>query len=246
MRVLVTGAAGAIGRVVCPELIAQGYAVRGFDRTAPPGDLPHVLGDLTDELALAKAMVGIDAVVHLAATPDHADFVDDLLPNNVVGSYRLFEAARVANVRRVVFASTGRVASALDATPAGRPITVADGYHPGDFYALTKCCAELMAEMYAWRHGMSFISARLGWFVRNRKEAELMQSHPNLHDIYLSHRDAVAFFVGALAAGPVAFERLFVTSLNGGASRFDLEPTRVVTGYEPRDTWPEGSSWGEG
>jgi uronate dehydrogenase len=246
MRVLITGVAGSIGRRVAVELTRHGHAVSGFDRVLAPEGLPHVVGELTDARALAEAVRGVEAIVHLAATPDRADFVEDLVPNNIVGAYHLFEAARLANVRRVVFASSARVATALDAGLRGRPISVDDGYHPGDFYALTKCCGELMAQMYSEKHGIAVICARIGWFVRDTREARELGGLPHLQDIYLSHRDALSFFVAALAGESVGFERLFVTSYNGGKSRFDLEPGRRVIGYEPRDTWPEGSSWEDG
>jgi nucleoside-diphosphate-sugar epimerase len=245
MRVLVTGASGAIGRRVCAELLRSGHAVRGFDRSALAfADFPHVVGELTDAGALASAVVDVDAIVHLAATPDRAAFVEDLVPNNIVGSYRVLEAARAANVGRVVFASSARVASPLDEEKP-RAITVEDGYRPGDFYALSKCCGELLAEMFARQHGITVVCARIGWFVRDRREAELIESLPHLHDIYLSHRDALSFFVAALAADITGFHQLFVTSKNGGKPRYDLGPTARLLGYEPRDTWPEGWSWEE-
>jgi hypothetical protein len=61
--------------------------------------------------------------------------------------------------------------------------------------------------------------------------------------IYLSHDDALEFFARAVEADNVPFAALFVVSKNGGRALFDVEPTRTLLGFEPRDTWPEGSSW---
>ena len=88
-QVLVTGAAGAIGRSVCRELIARGHRVRGFDRVAPPKTIEGLtdmrLGDLEDHEAVNDAVAGVGAVIHLAAKPDEADFKNELLGPNVGG-----------------------------------------------------------------------------------------------------------------------------------------------------------------
>ncbi len=80
--VLVTGSAGRIGRAVCAELIARGHRVRGFDRIPSPALADAVVGDVVSPADLARALDGMDTAVHLAATPDEADFLTCLLPNN--------------------------------------------------------------------------------------------------------------------------------------------------------------------
>src|SRR6516225_3861642 len=108
-KVLVTGSAGRIGQAVVTELQARGLPVRGFDRVPTPGLADAVVGDLSDATALRRAAEGVGALVHLAATPDDADFLTELLPNNIVGVYHVLEAARRAGVRRLVLASSGQV-----------------------------------------------------------------------------------------------------------------------------------------
>jgi nucleoside-diphosphate-sugar epimerase len=94
--VLVTGSTGRIGRAVCAELRGRGHRVRGFDRLPsattgePAGD--QVTGDLARPDDLARAMAGMETVVHLAATPDEDDFLTRLLPDNVVGLYHVRSA----------------------------------------------------------------------------------------------------------------------------------------------------------
>src|SRR5476651_2505033 len=79
--VLVTGSAGRIGKAVVVELQARGRPVRGFDRVPTPGLADHVVGEITDRTALDRAMAGVTALVHLAATPDDVDDVlKDLFP----------------------------------------------------------------------------------------------------------------------------------------------------------------------
>src|SRR5260370_40762255 len=83
ITVLVTGSAGRLGRAAVRELKARGHTVRGFDRGPTPGADQSIVGDITDGAALRRAAGGAAALGHLAATPAHADFLPDLLPNHV-------------------------------------------------------------------------------------------------------------------------------------------------------------------
>jgi len=187
-------------------------------------------------------MRGIETVVHLAATPDRADFLTDLVPNNIAGTYNVYEAAAAAGVRRVVYASTARVASGVRPDPSESPISAADGLWPLVLYALTKCCGELMGRIYE-RRGLSVICARIGWYPRNRGEVQRMAQSEWGRRVYLSHRDAVHFFRRAVEAPSVPFVQLFVSSRNDDASAFDLEAAKAAIGYQPIDSFPEGSSF---
>src|SRR5436309_14732346 len=81
--VLVTGSSGRIGRAVVAELQARGRPVRGFDRVATPGQPDTVIGTLTSEADVARAMQGVAAVVHVAATPEDDDFLKEIVPNHI-------------------------------------------------------------------------------------------------------------------------------------------------------------------
>src|SRR5690242_18831288 len=107
--VLVTGSAGRIGRAVVRELLAQGHRVRGYDLRPTPFVQQSLVGNLNDVAKINEAMNGVDTLIHLAATPDDADFLSELVPNNIVGVYHVFEAARAARVKRLILASSGQV-----------------------------------------------------------------------------------------------------------------------------------------
>ena len=109
ISVLVTGAAGRVGQAACEALLARGHLVRAFDIRKSPGVDDARVGDLSDLSQISNATAGIDVVVHLAATPDEDDFMDKLLPNNIIGTYNVLESARQAQVGRVILASTGQV-----------------------------------------------------------------------------------------------------------------------------------------
>ena len=119
MKVLVTGGAGYIGSVLVRQLLAKGYHVRAIDNLNFGGDaLIDVMqhpnfefykGDVRNADDVKKALVGIDAVAHLAAIvgdPACKKYADDANSTNWDGSVALFDAAEAAGVKRFVFAST--------------------------------------------------------------------------------------------------------------------------------------------
>ena len=88
--ILVTGSSGRIGQAVVKELLTRGHKVRGFDRVPTPGLADMLIGTLTSEADIARAMRGVHTVIHLAATPDDADFLAEIVPNNIIGVYHDF------------------------------------------------------------------------------------------------------------------------------------------------------------
>jgi uronate dehydrogenase len=238
--VLVTGSAGRIGQAVVRELKARGRAVRGFDLVPTPGADDSVVGDLTDATAVRRAVAGAEALVHLAATPDDDDFLTKLLPNNIVGVYHVFEAARLAGVRRVVLASSGQVVWWQRFTgplPIGPDVPPT----PRGWYAATKLFQEAAGRAFADGQGLSVIAARLGWVPRTRAHAEELARTDWGQDVYLSPGDAGRFFACAVAAPPgLRFAVVYACSRPVRTEVYDLRPAKELLGYEPQDTWPEG------
>lgn len=149
--VVVSGAAGFIGRSLCAHFAASGRPHRRIVCTLPPagsmGGEFFALGDLaaTPEARLAAAVEGADAVVHLAG---RAQVGDETAPAaaaamhlaNVVATERLARAAARAGVRRFVLASTIKVHG--EASAPGRPLHADAPYAPQDAYAQSKVDAE--------------------------------------------------------------------------------------------------------
>lgn len=236
-----TGAAGAIGKAVAPALGQRGHAVRGFDRLPMPHLADAVVGNLTERAAVARAMAGVDVVLHLGAYRNDAGFMDVLLEPNVIGLHHVCDAAQEAGVQRLVLASTIQVVAGFGRYDA--PIRVTDGPRPTNHYALTKVWAELMGDMMARCHAMSVINVRVGWFARNQTIARRIQRSERGPNIYLSHSDAQRFFIRCVESPmPAAGEcvTVFATSQPQTAPPVDLAPARDVLGYEPHDIWPQG------
>lgn len=239
--VLVTGSAGRIGQAVVKELTARGWLVRGFDRVATPGCADCVVGDITDQATVKRAVQGVHCLIHLAATPDDVDdFVNDLVPNNVIGVYRVMEAARAAGVRRLILASSGQVVW-WQRMNGPLPVRVNDPPTPRSWYAATKMFQEGAGRAFAEAFGMSVLAVRLGWCPRSREQVQEILRSPWAPDVYLSPADAGRFFACAVAsAEPVRFALVYATSRPQQSATYDLSPAKDLLGYEPRDQWPQG------
>jgi len=248
-HVLITGAGGAIGRVACTHLLAAGHQVHSFDIGPGPEGVPHTFGSLSDAWRLNEAAQGCDTMIHLAATPDMADMVTDLVPNNIIGTWNALETARKLNMRRVVLASTIRVVSGLH--KQGRdPITIADGYSTHDAYALSKVMVEEMGRHAHQRHGMSIVCARFAWFLRTPRSAiefsDMRERDPATGDRwYLSHDDCGRFLVAAVEHPDVTFAPVFVVSHNNGNHATDCVESGKAVGWTPQDSWPQGTPFAE-
>jgi dihydroflavonol-4-reductase len=136
MRALVTGATGFVGAAVARALVREGWQVRalarpGSDRRniqALPVDVSE--GNLADRPSLERALVGCEALFHVAAdyrlgAPDPRQ----LYETNVDGTRNILEASRQAGVRRVVYTSSvATVGIPADGSPGSEdtPVGVAD------------------------------------------------------------------------------------------------------------------------
>ena len=162
-RILITGAAGQIGKALAPRparlLSAHSPARRcaAWRRRKQRGSSS---GRHPRHAALEKATAGIDCVVHLAGQSTEAAW-EKVLPLNIEGCYNVFEAARRSGVKRIVFASSNhaigfhRRERFIDNTVLPRPDTR---------YGVSKVFGEALGRLYADKYGMSVACLRIGTF----------------------------------------------------------------------------------
>ena len=189
-----------------------------------------IVGDIQNFDALRRACEGVSAVIHLAAISDEADFHSKLLPVNVAGTYNVFEAARQAGVKRVIFASTGQVI--LNYGRETR-VTVDMPPRPSTVYACTKIFGESLARWYSETHAMQMLVIRLCYFRAYEDPLLRLPDHEMQYD-WCSPRDLTQLLVKCLHSD-LKFGIFFGISNNAKGGQWDLSNGRELLGYEPQD-----------
>ena len=238
--VLVTGSAGRIGQAVVRELIARGKTVRGFDVVPTPAVADHLVGSVSDAGLVRRAVHGVSAIVHLAATPDDDDFHTKLLPNNIVGTYEVLEAARRPTWAGWCWRARGRSSGGSGS--------------PGRCRSATTCSRRRAAGMRRrsvswrgpagrWPRRTSGASSRSGWAgARGRRSRPARSPSPTGRAMCTS---APATPAGSSPA-PSMRRRTSATrwcthAANPSGARSTTRNRRDGSpGTKPRDTWPQG------
>jgi len=162
---LITGVAGFLGSHLADALLARGDRVRGFDNLSTgkvsnvPSEVDFIEGDLADAAAVARACVGVDAILHQGALPSVPRSVLDPRPShlaNIDGTFNLLEGARAAGVKRVLYAASS---SAYGNQP-GLPRVETMVPQPIAPYPVQKLAGELYMQSYARCYAMETVCLR--------------------------------------------------------------------------------------
>jgi uronate dehydrogenase len=223
-RVLITGAAGRLGRVLRagltkPDRILRLVDVVDLGAALINEELYRV--DATDLEAVLPLMDGVDVVLHLAAYPEEASW-ERIFPLNYALTYTVLEAAHRAGVKRFVFASSVQavgfhsLAETIDHTARPRP----SGY-----YGVSKVSGEALASVYADKHGMSVGCVRVASFEARPTDVRMLST-------WLSHEDGVHLFERCIQAPDHHHYVVYGVSAN---ARARIDNSNVAwLGYEPR------------
>ncbi len=225
-RVLLTGAAGRIGRMLRQGLRGRYPLLRLTDRfeMEPPGPGEEVvLANLENFHEIDAAMEGIDTVVHMGGKAEEGTW-EVVHESNILGAYNTFEAARKHHVRRFVFASSLHVVGyyrrdqVIDATVPPRP---------DSRYGAAKVFGEALGRLYADKHAMSVICQRIGSFQERPLNERMLAT-------WISHRDMLQLTRVCIEAPlDVHFEIVYGRSDN--TRSFWDNSTAERLGYRPED-----------
>lgn len=167
MRLLITGGCGFVGTNLIASLSGRDdYEIRVLDNESlgsydsiEPFGVDFIKGDLLDAAALEQSVQNVDAVVHLAADTRVMDSIENPehnFENNVIGTFRLLQAARKAGVRRIVNASTGGAILGEVPPPVHEEMPPA----PTSPYGASKLAAEGYCSAFGASYGLPTASLR--------------------------------------------------------------------------------------
>lgn len=243
MRIAVTGGSGKLGRTVVRELRAAGDEVVNLDATGERGP-GYVKVDLTDYGQTLDAILGVDdqhggfdAIVHLAAIPAPGILSDAAtFHNNIRVTYNVFQAARRAGIRNVVYASSETVLGLpFDVPPPYIPVDEDYPARPESTYSLVKHLEEQMAiELVRWDPSLKIVALRFS----NVMEPADYAAFPSFDDdpltrkwnlwSYIDARDGAQAIKRALEWDATGFDRFIIAAADSVMSRPNAELVAAV------------------
>jgi nucleoside-diphosphate-sugar epimerase len=245
MRVLITGAAGFLGRALA-AVLAEENETRLFDIAAPSdaSGSEWMTGDVSDPAAVATACAGMDAVVisHMATNRPEI-YGDPRVPFdvNVKGTAFLFASAVAAGVKRVVLISSCAAVSAD--FRAGKYVSRDLPPTPVGLYSLTKAEQELIAHYYYRNHQMPVAVLRPASIM---DEDTLLDKYGNKKPAanwhFVDPRDIAHVAAAALKVPDLGYEIFYMFGPAEAQAHADVAYTTTRLGWKPRhdfSRWPQ-------
>ncbi|HUI89877.1 MAG TPA: NAD(P)-dependent oxidoreductase [Anaerolineales bacterium] len=237
-RLLITGCNGLVGSILWTHL-KNDFDLYGLDISSNEPSKRVFQVDISKADQVRSAFLRIESltyVVHLAADARVDADWDSVLVNNIAGTRAVYEAARLAGVNRVIFASSNHVTGAYEGFPPSLHLKrnsalIATGapIRPDGFYGVSKAAGEAIARMYYEVYGLESICLRIGSVLQKDDPG----IHPRFESTWLSHRDLVQLVRKSLAAG-VKFGIYYGVSKN--RKRFwNISDAEAELGYHAED-----------
>jgi uronate dehydrogenase len=228
--ILLTGASGALGRMLARELGAAGFTLRMTDIQPFPDPLPprasFVKADLNEALAIVRQAEGCSTILHFGGVAVERPF-EEIIGPNLRGLYHIYEAARREGAR-VVFASSNHTIG-FHERPQGNAARLdydcqfrADGY-----YGLSKAYGELMGRMYWDKHGVENVNVRIGSCLPKPSNARGLST-------WLSYPDLARMMIRCILAERVGHAVIWGASANPAS--FWAQDHRDRIGWQPEDS----------
>ena len=244
-KVLITGGAGLIGSIIINRL-GNKYEFSSLDLRAVDG-VPSTVANLDNLDAIIPAFNLIDTVIHLAADRSPEGSWDSILKNNFIATYNVFEASKLAGVKRVICASSNHAEGGfyLDApwkhiNDGNFHLLEQDNYElltekcmirPDSYYGVSKAYGESLGSYYNDYHELSSFHLRIGWVL----EDDDPTFSPYALSLWLSHRDT-AQVLDLCIDSPLSHRYdIFNATSDNTWKIFDIEHLKKALGYIPED-----------
>ena len=229
-RLLLTGAAGALGRELRTSLkpLTASLRVSDIAAMAAAGANEEVVQcDLANEAGVHALLAGVDAVVHMGGISVEGPWLP-ILAANIIGLHNLYEGARIHGVKRIIFASSNH---AIGFNPRSRRIDAHDPLRPDGNYGVSKAFGESLSRFYWDRYGLETVCLRIGSSFPEPKDRRMLIT-------WLSYADMSELVRCALTAPRVEHTIVFGTSANqsaDGNSWWDNQHAAHL-GFVPKDS----------
>jgi uronate dehydrogenase len=226
-RLLLTGAAGGLGKVLRQSLRPYANVLRLSDisEMAPAIDASEEVQtcDLSDKNAVHQLVEGVDAILHFGGVSVERPF-EEILGANISGVFHIYEAARRHGVKRIIFASSNHV---IGFYKQDETIDALSPRRPDSYYGLSKSYGEDMASFYFDRYGIETVSIRIGSSFPEPQNRRMMST-------WLSFDDLTQLIERALYAPNVGHTIVYGASANRDVWWDNRYAAHL--GYHPKDS----------
>ena len=225
--VLLTGASGALGRVLVRSLGALGWRLVLTDIVAFPDTLPagaaFTRADLSDGVTMLRLAEGCGTIIHLGGVSVERPF-EEVIGPNIRGLYHVYEAARREKAR-VIFASSNHSVGFHERMES---LGADTQFLPDGYYGLSKAYGELMGRMYWFKHGVESVNLRIGSATSEPVNARMLAS-------WLSYGDFTRLVERCVLAPSVGNVVIWGAS-NNARMTWWRDDARAALGWTPVDS----------
>lgn len=205
-RLLITGAAGGLGSMMRRRLTGLAEILRLSDIADLGAAAAHeelVTCDLADLEAVKNLVEDCDGIVHFGGISVENTW-DNILPANIVGTYNIYEAARLKGVPRVFFASSNH---AIGFYKRETRIDATDPIRPDSLYGVSKCFGEAVGRYYWDKYGIETAAVRIGSCFAEPKDHRMLAT-------WLSEDDMTSLIQRIFTAPRLGYVTVFGASDN--------------------------------
>ena len=231
-RILFLGVTGRIGPTLLEEYsknygdccdIKIGVHKKTFDK------FNSVKTNIYDIKNLKTTMKEIDFVINLAAESNAEASFEEILKPNLIGAYNVFEAARQAKVKRVIFASSVHT---IRGYLLKHKVKNTDATWPKNFYGASKVFGESLCRVFSEKYGLSCFAIRIGAYVTDDMRCKVCLTKDNFGYVITQSDFTQLIHKSILAPEKIKFAILSGIS-NNKRGYMDLKFTKKLIGYKP-------------